>query len=182
MLFSGGLDSALCLHLSLIRSEKVFAVGFDYGQPHGIELEYAARFCANRGVPFKVLNLGFLPKPDDLVFSGRNLLLAANAAVEALAMGADTIVMGANRSDSKDFPDCRPDFFEGLEKSLKAYGIGLKVPLLGMSKTQIVELAEREGLNRAETWTCYKPNNGNPCGVCYSCHGLEEAVKSAARN
>lgn len=182
VLLSGGLDSALCLQLAINKGDEVIALGFDYGQPHSIELDYASRFCQKRGVPFKVLALPVLPKPDGLVFSGRNLLLAAQAAVEALAERADTVVMGANLSDSKDFPDCRAGFFEALEKCLSAYGLKMEAPLLGLSKAEIVTLAASVGLDRKETWTCYSPVNEEPCGVCYSCRGLEEAVKSATRN
>ena len=41
--FSGGLDStSLLLHL-LCKKELVYAVSFDYGQKHKIELEFAKR-------------------------------------------------------------------------------------------------------------------------------------------
>src|SRR4030095_9881760 len=43
VLFSGGQDSSVCLAYSLNRYPRVETVGFDYGQRHGVELEYRAR-------------------------------------------------------------------------------------------------------------------------------------------
>lgn len=178
VLLSGGLDSTLCLDLAVEDGGKVFAVGFDYGQDHGIELEYAERTAARLGVPFKVIWLPKLPRPDGLVFSGRNLLICAYAITEAVALGCDSIVVGANKSDHKDFPDCRPEFFFGLSEAAKAYGVSVLTPLLGMSKSDVVRVAESRGLGLVHTWTCYSPKDGGPCGECYSCKGLQEAVKN----
>ncbi len=41
VLLSGGLDSATCLLIAKRETEKVFALSFDYGQRHRLELERA---------------------------------------------------------------------------------------------------------------------------------------------
>src|SRR5688572_19331842 len=73
LLLSGGLDSALCLQ----RYGARLAIGFDYGQPHVIELEYAERIAARYETQFERHRLPDLPKLDDLVFSGRNAVMLA---------------------------------------------------------------------------------------------------------
>lgn len=39
VIFSGGQDSATCLGWALNRFDRVFTVGFDYGQRHHVEME-----------------------------------------------------------------------------------------------------------------------------------------------
>lgn len=168
LLLSGGLDSALCL----ARYGAEQAVGFDYGQPHRIELSYAAKIAAHFGVPFSVRELPAMPRVDDVVFAGRNAVMLTAAAAIAQAAGIDRIVIGCNFSDAQRFPDCRPPFIKAMSEALKyAYGVTVHAPLLTTSKAQIV--AEARELGLPETWTCYAPTpSGERCGLCYSCRGL----------
>src|SRR3954447_24737192 len=48
-LLSGGLDSATCLALARRDGYQCYALSFDYGQRHKIELEAAARVAAALG-------------------------------------------------------------------------------------------------------------------------------------
>src|SRR6202171_4167993 len=49
-LLSGGLDSATCLALARREGYCCYALSFDYGQRHKIELEAASRVAASIGV------------------------------------------------------------------------------------------------------------------------------------
>ena len=49
-LLSGGLDSATCLALARREGYACYALSFDYGQRHKIELEAARRVAASIGV------------------------------------------------------------------------------------------------------------------------------------
>ncbi len=168
LLLSGGIDSALCLAKYGARE----TVGFDYGQPHVIELEYAARLAESYGVPFSIHKLPGIPRIDDVVFAGRNAVMLSYAASLAQRAGVSTIVIGCNFSDAQRFADCRPEFIRAMSIALKsAYGVSVCAPLLTSSKQQIVQMAEQ--LNVPATWTCYSPTHKNtPCGVCLSCKGL----------
>jgi 7-cyano-7-deazaguanine synthase len=168
LLLSGGLDSTLCL----ARYGAAQAVGFDYGQPHRVELEHAAKIAAHYGVPFSVHQLPHMPRVNDVVFAGRNAVMLASAAALAQAAGIDKLVIGCNFSDAQRFPDCRPAFIKSMSEALKAaYGVSVHAPLLTTSKAQIVAEAKARGL--PETWTCYAPTPaGERCGECYSCKGL----------
>src|SRR5581483_7394922 len=48
-LLSGGLDSATCLALAQRQGYTCYALSFDYGQRHRVELEAAARVAENLG-------------------------------------------------------------------------------------------------------------------------------------
>lgn len=169
ILLSGGLDSALCL----ARYGAAQAIGFEYGQPHAIELNYAAQIAAHYGVPFSVHSLPFMPRVDDVVFAGRNAVMLTAAAARAQAAGLDAVMIGCNFSDAQRFPDCRPAFIKSMSDALHgAYGVRVSAPLLTMTKAQIVSEARERGV--PETWTCYAPTAaGQRCGECYSCKGLQ---------
>src|ERR1700681_684594 len=49
-LLSGGLDSSTCLALARRDGYECYALSFDYGQRHRVELEAAARVAAFYGV------------------------------------------------------------------------------------------------------------------------------------
>ena len=168
LLLSGGLDSALCL----ARYGAAQAIGFDYGQPHAIELTHAAKIAAHYVVPFSVHQLPHMPRVDDVVFAGRNAVMLAVAAAHAQAAGLDSVMIGCNFSDAQRFPDCRPAFIKAIGDALRvAYGVRVAAPLLKMTKVQIVAEARERGV--PETWTCYAPTPaGERCGECYACKGM----------
>lgn len=168
ILLSGGLDSALCLH----KYGAELAVGFEYGQPHVIELSYAERIAKKYGVPFERRTVPMMPRVNDVVFAGRNAVLISMAAAIAQERGLKSVVIGCNFSDADRFPDCRPAFIKAMRAALEdAYGVSLYAPLLTSTKAMIVQEAKKVGL--PETWTCYYPKDNQPCGECYACKSLE---------
>jgi len=167
LLLSGGMDSALCLH----RYGASLAVGFDYGQRNVIELEFAARIAAKYETSFERHRLIDMPLVNDIVFAGRNAVFIAAGVAIAQARKLSTVVIGCNFSDHERFSDCRPPFIQALSGAYReAYGVWVYAPLLKMTKKQIVHEAREVGL--PETWTCYTPKNGEPCGECYACKSL----------
>lgn len=169
LLLSGGLDSTLCL----ARYGAALAVGFEYDQPHAIELQHAERIAAHYGVPFERHRLPTMPRVNDVVFAGRNAVMLSAAAALAQARGHDAVVIGCNFSDAQRFPDCRPEFIRAINQAFKvAYGVTVRAPLLTTSKAQVVKEARDRGV--PPTWTCYAPTPaGLQCGNCYSCRGLQ---------
>jgi 7-cyano-7-deazaguanine synthase len=167
ILLSGGLDSALCLH----RYGADLAIGFDYGQPHAIELQYAERIAAKYGVPFERHVLPTMPRVNDVVFAGRNAVMLSAAAAIAQTRRLKHVIIGCNYSDAKRFLDCRPYFISFMHQALEyGYGVSVRAPLLKTTKQMIVAEAREVGL--PSTWTCYSPNNEQPCGGCYACKSL----------
>lgn len=174
VLLSGGLDSATVLAMV---DGKRFALGFDYGQPHKIELERAAEIARHYLVPFKVVSVPAMPKVNDVVFAGRNLVLASIAIAQAQACGFDRIAVGCNASDWQRFPDCRPEFWRNLERCAEMYGVGVIAPLIHASKRDVVETARKLKVPIEMTWSCYSPQGDEPCGECLACTTRQEALQ-----
>jgi 7-cyano-7-deazaguanine synthase len=90
---------------------------------------------------------------------------------------AGAVFVGANAIDYSGYPDCRPEFYEALERVLHlgskvgtAYGVPLRVeaPIIRMSKAEIVRHAVALGAPLEHTWSCYAGGE-RPCGSCDSC-------------
>lgn len=196
---SGGLDSATVLALAIRDNHEVNAVGFEYGQPHRIELEHAERIAARYGVPFETVRIPNMPKTNAVVFAGRNLVLAATAISLAAARGFGAVAFGCNASDWQDFPDCRPAFWNSVRAAAEAYGIRVLTPLIYHSKQDVAETARRYGVPIDLTWSCYSPRyvpggdgwdaGGSraaayenhpiepvPCGKCLACETRAKAL------
>lgn len=169
VLLSGGLDSSLVLATCVGQGHSCSAVGFDYGQPHLIELEQAAQIARHYSTPFRVVPLPTMPRVNDVVFAGRNLVLIAQALAIAAAEKFDAVAVGCNESDWMRFPDCRPGFWNAVRTAAEAYGVKVLTPLLHSWKAQIVHEAERIGVPIELTWSCYAPQDGLPCGQCLAC-------------
>ena len=165
LLLSGGADSALLLH----EQKPVLAIGYDYGQLARIELRYAKRLADSCNVPFELFILPELPFVDGgVVRAGRNAVMLAHAAAIAQARGFDTVMIGCNATDAGRFPDCRADFISAISRAFwDAYTVGVLAPLIDMLKPEILARCRAAGIT--ETWSCYTPVDGKPCGECYAC-------------
>ena len=95
--------------------------------------------------------------------------------------------MAPNAIDYSGYPDCRPEFFQNIEQSL-GYGsklwteynipLQIEIPIIEMSKSDIVKLGLEIKAPLELTWSCYQGNRA-PCGRCDSCilraNGFHEA-------
>ena len=82
-LLSGGLDSATCLALARREGYECYALSFDYGQRHKIELEAAARVAQALGAErHLVAKIG-------LDAFGGSALTSANRRAEGAVRGRD---------------------------------------------------------------------------------------------
>ena len=87
------------------------------------------------------------------------------------------IYMAPNAIDYSGYPDCRPEFFQKMGESLR-YGsklwteyhvpLQIEIPIIEMSKTDIVRLAMVLEAPLELTWSCYQGGE-IPCGRCDSC-------------
>jgi len=138
-LLSGGLDSSTCLALARREGYACYALSFDYGQRHGIELEAAARVAANVGVErHLVARIGLnlfggsaltgniaVPKArsaEEMVrgipvtyVPARNTIFLSFALAWAEVLEANDIYIGVNALDYSGYPDCRPEFIHAFE-------------------------------------------------------------------
>lgn len=177
---SGGLDSTTILASYVGKQHDCHTVGFHYGQRHAIELKYAEAIAKSYRVPFKLIALPELPKIDEVVFAGRNMLLAAASIACAQANKLEAVAFGCNASDWADFPDCRPPFWAAITTAAKTYDIEILTPLLHSTKHDIVAIARELDVPIHMTWSCYNPQDEEPCGACLACTTRKSAMTQAA--
>lgn len=177
VLLSGGLDSATVLALMKGNGRNCLAVGFDYGQRHLIELNRARQIAEHYATPFEIVTLPDMPRVDDVVFAGRNLVFASVAIAMAQARGYPCVAIGCNASDWLRFPDCRPAFWSALKKcAAEAYEIAVETPFVYRDKRDVVETARWLRVPIELTWSCYTPRGNEPCGECLACKTREDAL------
>lgn len=199
ILFSGGQDSTTCLAIAKEKGFACYALSFNYGQKHSIELEQAKKIAHTMGVvEHKILDLpigqiGGSALTDekltvkDHVGDGkipstyvpaRNIIFLSFALSWGEVVGAHDIFIGANFIDYSGYPDCRPDFLKAFEKmavlgtksGAEEEKFTIHAPLLMMSKADIVREGLRLGVDNSQTFSCYRPDaEARACGSCDSC-------------
>jgi len=140
VLLSGGLDSTTVVAIAREQGFSVYALSFDYGQNHKIELESAQRIAVQLGIARHVIvkvdlrSFGGsaltsdLPVPkhrtaDDMghgipitYVPARNTVFLSLALAWAETLGATDIFLGVNALDYSGYPDCRPEFIDAFEE------------------------------------------------------------------
>jgi len=139
-LLSGGLDSATCLAFALREGWDCYALSFDYGQRHRVEMEAAARVAKHLGaarhlvarIDLRIFGGSALtdsidvPKhrPAEEMGQGipvtyvpaRNTVFLSFALAWAEVLEASDIFLGVNAIDYSGYPDCRPEYIEAFER------------------------------------------------------------------
>ena len=173
-------------------------VTFDYGQRHRIELERATAVAAHFGtvpltVRFNAADWGgsALTDPDVAIprtgsvsagtipatyVPARNIIFLSMALGIAEARDADAVCIGVNALDYSGYPDCRPEFIDafrrvasvGQKRGVEGTPIGIRTPLIDMTKAEIVRLGTKLGAPLGLSWSCYAGEQ-HPCGECEAC-------------
>lgn len=202
VVLSGGQDSTTCLFWAISRFDEVYAITFDYGQRHRIELESASKVAELAKVEHKIVKIDLFSEltsnaltggmeiqdisttklPTTFV-PGRNLIFVNIAAVYAYNLEIRNLILGVAQVDYSGYPDCREETMRLLEKSLCAgmdYNFNLITPLINMSKSETIKLAESLGIMGvlAYSHTCYR-GEFPPCGKCESCVLRAKGFKEA---
>lgn len=138
-LLSGGLDSSTCLGVARRDGYECYALSFDYGQRHRVELESAARVAAHYGAhEHRVIKIDLrafgasaltadidVPKHrgGEAITTGipityvpaRNTIFLSFAMAWAEVIESSDIFIGVNAVDYSGYPDCRPEFIAAFE-------------------------------------------------------------------
>lgn len=171
VLFSGGQDSTTCLFWALRHAARVEAVAFDYGQKHAVEIGQARLIAEAAGVPFVVKDLSGLLAGSSLTehdgdsnaphalapdlpasfVPGRNALFLTAAAAHGYLRGIRHLVGGMCEADYSGYPDCRLDFVQSQEQTLRLAldaDVTIHTPLMSLTKAETWKLARDLGTVR----------------------------------
>jgi 7-cyano-7-deazaguanine synthase len=187
-LLSGGLDSSTCLGVARRDGFECYALSFDYGQRHRVELESAARVAKFFGArEHRVIQIDLrtfggsaltsdieVPKSGEIgagipvtYVPARNTIFLSFAMAWAEVLESPDVFIGVNAIDYSGYPDCRPEFIHAFEKmanlATKAAVEGrtklrIHAPLAELDKAAIVRLGSEVGLDFSLTHSCYDPD------------------------
>jgi 7-cyano-7-deazaguanine synthase len=140
VLLSGGIDSATTLALAVEEGFESYALSFDYGQRHAIELEAAKALAGELGanrhlvIHLELDKFGGSALTDDIVIPkgrsedeigvgipltyvpARNTIFLSFALAWAEVIVAAEIFIGATARDYSGYPDCRPEYIEAFQR------------------------------------------------------------------
>jgi 7-cyano-7-deazaguanine synthase len=207
VLYSGGLDSGILVHVLAASGRPVLPIYVDCGLAwQAAELAAARRFIDRLGSPLvaapMVLTLPTadlygdhwsvngrgIPdasSPDEAVYlPGRNALLAVKPLVWCGLHGVRRLALATLRSNP--FPDAGREFFESFSRSMSiamATDLEIVEPFADCGKTAV--MLQGGGAPLAETFSCIDPRTGpepgrfSHCGSCNKCAERQRAFVDA---
>jgi 7-cyano-7-deazaguanine synthase len=140
VLLSGGLDSTTVLAIARDRGFATYALSFQYGQRHRVELDAARRIARSLGavehreVAIDLAQFGGSALTADIPIPvhrtaeamagelpvtyvpARNTVFLSLALAWAEVLVASDIFIGVNAVDYSGYPDCRPEFIAAFER------------------------------------------------------------------
>ncbi|MCG8581864.1 MAG: 7-cyano-7-deazaguanine synthase QueC [Bacteroidales bacterium] len=199
VLLSGGLDSAVALHLAKSEGFELHAISFDYGQRHNRELEAAKAIAKqiqvtnHQVVTLKLDKWGGSSLTDSTIevedgdvnrddipvtyVPARNMVFLSVAASLAEAIGAQDIFIGVSQVDYSGYVDCRQEFIDSMEKTINLGTVmgaeknqPIKIHAPFVNKTKAEEIQLGAELGVDFGLTWSCYRGGEkPCGTCDSC-------------
>jgi 7-cyano-7-deazaguanine synthase len=173
VLLSGGIDSTTTLAIAIKEGYEPYALSFEYGQRHQIEMESARRVVNSLGVKdhrIAKIDLGVfggsaltddvaVPKQrsEPEIAAGipvtyvpaRNTIFLSYALAWVEVIPADDIFIGVNAIDYSGYPDCRPEFIHAFENLAD---VGTKAGIEGRRfkiHTPLIKLSKAEIIRKA---------------------------------
>jgi 7-cyano-7-deazaguanine synthase len=173
VLLSGGLDSSTVLAIAKQEGFEIYALSFDYGQHHSIELEAARRVALDLGARQHVVaNIDLrvfggsaltsdipVPKGRSVEEMGgdipityvpaRNTVFLSFALAWAEVLKTGHIFIGVNALDYSGYPDCRPEFIAAFETLANlATKTGVEKMTCCEIHTPLIALSKKEIIER----------------------------------
>ena len=189
------------LHKVRQQGFEVFALSFNYGQRHAVELTVAANVCQSLGLNHKVVDISAINSmiggsslTSDIdvpeghyeeesmkatVVPNRNMILLSLAVGYAVSIESNKVFYGAHSGDHAIYPDCRPEFVHRMNDVCKIANyeeVEILTPYLNQSKIEILADGLAMNLDYANTWTCYNGRERS-CGKCGACQERLEAFE-----
>ena len=187
VLLSGGLDSTTTLVIAIAEGYEAYALSFDYGQRHQIEVEAAHRVANSLGakehrvakIDLRIFGGSALTDNVDVpkqrseteiahgipvtYVPARNTIFLAYALAWAEVISANHIFLGVNAIDYSGYPDCRPEFIKAFETLAD---VGTKAGVEGKRfhiHTPLIKFSKAEIIGKAS-------GLGVDLGLTHSCY------------
>lgn len=206
---SGGLDSTTLAGYYLKKGYEVYPLIFTYGSKHN-KYENDAAFTVAEHIGCqtpKLVKLDFIKElmksnllkdqgeiPEGFyagenmrltVVPGRNSIFISIMLGYAESIGASIISAGVHAGDHFIYPDCRPEFINGMAHAVLAASDGkitLEAPFINYTKLDILKIGYSliPPIPYELTRTCYK-DQPISCGVCGSCNERKEAFQQLGK-
>ncbi len=166
----------------LFKVEKQMIIDLDFAKIGGSALTDKTDIPKNRNLEeaSKEIPATYVP--------ARNTVFLSYALAWAEVLEISDIFIGVNAVDYSGYPDCRPEYiraFEAMARLATRAGvegrkIKIRVPLIQMTKAEIIKKGISLGIDYSITHSCYDPSaEGMACGNCDSCRlrlkGFREA-------
>ena len=169
LLLSGGIDSVTTMAIARAEGYGIYALSFNYGQRHAVELEKALVAAQTFGAKkHLILNIDLkaiggsaltdtraVPKDRSAAAQAqsipityvpaRNTIFLSCALAWAEVLGVFDIFIGVNALDYSGYPDCRPEYIAAFERMAN---LALKAAVEGTGK--IIIHAPLLSLSKAE--------------------------------
>ena len=199
VLFSGGLDSSVCLGLAVKKygADEVLALSIYYGQKHKKELEASEKIASFYGVKRITLDLGE-------IFKGADCSLLEGSAADIPHEEYSDQLAKTSGAPVSTYVPFRNGLFLSSAASV-AIGNGCEVIyygahaddaagsaypdtsvefnkaiadaiFLGKSKADVVAKGLEIGVPFAMTWSCYEGHE-KACGICGTCRDRKRAFQ-----
>ena len=158
VLLSGGLDSTTTLAIAKSAGYALFAISFNYGQRHKVEIDKAKIIAEDFGVKeHRIANIDLrqfgtsaltdsidvptLREEEEMSSAipvtyvpARNTIFLSYALAYAEVKKCENIFIGVNTVDYSGYPDCRPEFITAFEILAN---LATKASVEGSSKVRI---------------------------------------------
>jgi len=119
----------------------------------------------------------------------RNTIFLSFALAFAEVLESSDVFLGVNALDYSGYPDCRPEYIAAYQTMARlatkagvegAQHLHIHVPLIDMTKAEIIRTGTDLGVDFAMTLSCYDPNEASAaCRSCDACvlraRGFREA-------
>jgi len=203
---SGGMDSSLAAKIAQDGGYELIGVHFNYNQLtqtkeldcfRKISNELGMKHIYEIDLPFfsqigaSALTDSSIEVPTSGVGDGvpvtyvpfRNGIFLSIAASIAEKEEAEAIFIGVVEEDSSGYPDCTDKYILKMQDAINQgtkdeTKIEIKMPLVHLSKANIVKKSIEMGVPMKLTWSCYK-NSEKACGLCDSCRLRLNGFKQA---
>jgi 7-cyano-7-deazaguanine synthase len=192
VLLSGGLDSTTTLAIAKSSGYDLFAISFNYGQRHKIELERAKRVAReiktkeHRIIDIDLRQFGGSALTDDIdvpthrgdekmsipipitYVPARNTIFLSYALAYAEVTQCNNIFIGVTSVDYSGYPDCRPEFITAFEILAN---LATKAGIEGMDRikihTPLIHMTKAEIIKKGLSL-------GVDYGLTHSCYNPNE--------